>query len=140
MSKSTTNPDMLIDDEYNKSINEILLLLSNNYILNGTITYLEPISDHNIYLVIIDRKNHLDNQLRILTEIASNIIKLIKKFYYNFSNYDIYYIKYNEYMCSLTILENNDQGMKFKIKLKYDTESKEYIDKLSSHIDKVSII
>jgi hypothetical protein len=109
-----------INDKFNSIINKTMKTITSNYILHGKIMNLHSTLTYNTYLVKVDRENNNDDdELRILVEIASNIIKFLNSSVI-FAINKMYYIKYNNDICKFIIQDCNETDIKFELILKYN--------------------
>lgn len=96
----------------------VLTNIPNNYILYGSINELTKTNDNkDMYLLIVNRENRHIDDITYLTNIASVFIKYLRE-NYDIRNIQSFYYKYNGDLCKFTILECNDDKIKYKLVLK----------------------
>jgi hypothetical protein len=118
MSKTSNKGKFIIDDKFNSIINKTMKIIPSNYILHGKIMNLHSTLTYNTYLVKVDKENNNDDELRILVEIACNIIKFLNSSVI-FAKDKIYYVKYSNNICKFMIQDCNETDIKFELILKY---------------------
>jgi hypothetical protein len=111
---------LILNKSITQKINDLYRFTPNNYVLSGSINDICYTSKSQIYFLILDKRRNTDIQLKIYTEIVSDIIKFLKETIGDLEINKIYYIKYIDSVCKFTILDKIEMVSSFELLLKHN--------------------